>query len=214
MDKKVNDFLIYGMQGKIKKTEIYKMDGVVSFITFLALAVNEICGGFTLGRIGCISFLLSFIIFTFTRKDITGEKIFWIYGISSVEFCIFFGLIGTLLMLSTITKRNHMLYIGFIIFFYVIMLCLYVMLTCYLIKKDIYNSKSIKKMMGSWCFILFGICGISVTKILNMNTSQEKMIQIASIGSYLISIICLLGALNLVKYFWIKQIKKDYKRKE
>lgn len=208
MNEKLNDFLAYGMDSKIEKKQIYNMDGVISFITFLVFVINEIYGGAMWARVGCVLFPLSFIIFTFTRRDVTGKKIFWIYGIWGIGFSILFGVIGTIFMFLIIDKKYYITYLGIMVILYIIVLCIYISIICYLIKKEIYSSKSSKKLMGGWCFLLCGIAGMSFAKILGMNTSQEKIIQIVSVLSYLISLISVLGSLNMIKYFMIKRREK------
>lgn len=128
-----------------------------------------------------------------------GRRIFLIYGIWSLGFSIVCGVFGSVLMLSTIESRYHLEYIVVLLGLYLIMLLIFILIIIYLIKRNAYVSVPMKKMATRWVLLLFGICGISVAKILSSGLGEEKMVQIGAI-----SFVLILGYFNFVKYILLK----------
>lgn len=113
-------------------------------------------------RIFLILFYVVFVIATFSKSDVTGEKTFWIHGIQGLGMGILFGWFGTILIFSTLEKEDYSSYMAILLIVYIISAIAYTCLVMFLIKKDIYNSDSNKKVMGGWSFVCFGMLGISV----------------------------------------------------
>lgn len=122
-----------------------------------------------------------------------------IYGIWSLGFSIVCGVFGSVLMLSTFESRYHLEYIVVLLGLYLIMLLIFILIIIYLIKRNAYVSVPMKKMATRWVLLLFGICGISVAKILSSGLGEEKMVQIG-----VISFVLILGYFNFVKYILLK----------
>lgn len=208
MDEKVKSFLLYGADTIIEKKELYKMDGVILFFMVLLFTINEVYGGSAAGRVFCILFPLSFGILTFSKTDVTGEKVFWVYGIWGSEFSILFGLFGTIIILPVIDKAYYVRYFIVLFAVYAFMILLYIGMVVCFIKKDIYRSKA-KKLFGSWFFTLFGMAGIAAAKILHSGIGQEKMVWIGGMCSYFVSLMSVLGSGNLIKYILIKKRRNE-----
>ena len=77
----------------------------------------------------------------------------------------------------------------------------YIFLIITLIKKDIYNPSSSKKLAGGWCITSFVLLGMGVAKVLSSSVEYTAMIRIASLCSYFCSLGSILGVFHLVKYF-------------
>lgn len=202
VNEKLEKFLLYGIENKIKRKEIYEMDAVLLFLSIFMFILSE---DFKKVQIIYAIFIGVFIVVTFSVKDVIGRRIFLIYGTWSLSFSIVFGVLGSVLMLSTIESRYHLEYIVVLLGLYLIMLLIFILIIIYLIKRNAYASVPMKKMATRWVFLLFGICGISVAKILSSNLGEEKMVQIGAICFYLISFILILGYFNFVKYILLKK---------
>ena len=81
----------------------------------------------------------------------------------------------------------------------------YIFLIITLIKKDIYNPSSSKKLAGGWCITSFVLLGMGVAKVLSSSVEYTAMIRIASLCSYFCSLGSILGVFHLVKYFAVKK---------
>lgn len=202
MNEKLKNFLLYGIENKIERKQIYKMDVLILFFSIFMFVLSE---DFKIGQIICALLVGTFIISTFSSKDIEGRIIFLIYGIWSLGFSLLFGIFGTILMLSTIKQIYYVEYLVVLGVLYVIMIMIFLFSIIYLIKKNTYEAVPVKKMAGGWCFLLLGICGIFAAKILSSSLGEEKMVQIGAICSYLLSFISILGCFNFAKYILIKK---------
>lgn len=207
LSEKTKNFILYGIEKKIERKEIYKFDGVILFFCFLAMFIAELTSSPSFNRIFLTLFYISFVIATFSKSDVTGEKTFWIQGIQSLGMSILCGWFGTVLMLSTLEKEDYSFYVAVLLIVYIMSALAHVCLIMFLIKKDIYNSDSNKKVMGGWCFTCFGMLGISVAKIMSSKIPYMSVIRITSLGFYLISLLCLMSIFFFVKYFVIKKYK-------
>ena len=64
-------------------------------------------------------------------------------------------------MLTTIEKESYKGYLAVLAVIYILAIAAYLFLTMLLIKKDVYNPSSSKKVVGGWCitsFVLLGFC--------------------------------------------------------
>ena len=153
MNEKLKNFLLYGIENKIERKQIYKMDVLILFFSIFMFVLSE---DFKIGQIICALLVGTFIISTFSSKDIEGRKIFLIYGIWSLGFSLLFGIFGTILMLSTIKQIYYVEYLVVLGVLYVIMIMIFLFSIIYLIKKNTYEAVPVKKMAGGWCFLLLG----------------------------------------------------------
>ena len=110
-------------------------------------------------------------------------------------------------MLTTMEKERYKGYLAVLAVIYIFAIAAYLFLTVILIKKDVYNPSSSKKMAGGWCITSFVLLGISAAKILSTKAGYTTMIRIASFGFYFVSMLCILGVFNLVKYFAVKKLE-------
>ena len=119
-------------------------------------------------------------------------------------------------MLTTLEEKYYPGYLAALVLLYILVIALYILLTLALIKKDVYNPSTSKKMAGGWCVTVFVILAISAAKILSAQAGYTATIRFASLSSYFISLLCILGAFHLVKYFMIKKWEKtdNNKRKD
>lgn len=207
LSEKTKNFILYGIENKIERKEIYKFDGAILFLCFLAMFIADSTPSPSFYRIFLILFYVVFVIATFSKSDVTGEKTFWIHGIQGLGMSILFGWFGTILMFSTLEKEDYSSYMAILLIVYIISAIAYTCLVMFLIKKDIYNSDSNKKVMGGWSFVCFGMLGISVAKIMSSKIPYISMIRIAGLGFYVLSLLCLMSIIFFVKYFLIKKYK-------
>lgn len=200
-------FLLYGIENTIKPKKIYKLDGAILFLVFLFFFLAEASPLPCFSKIFLVIVYLGFVISTFSSKEVTGKKVFWIYGIQSLTFSILFCWAGTTFMLTTMEKERYKGYLAVLAVIYIFTIAAYLFLTVILIKKDVYNPSSSKKMAGGWCITSFVLLGISAAKILSTKAGYTTMIRIASVGFYFVSMLCILGVFNLVKYFAVKKLE-------
>ena len=152
LSEKTKNFILYGVENKIERKEIYKFDGAILFLCFLAMFIADSTPSPSFYRIFLILFYVVFVIATFSKSDVTGEKTFWIHGIQGLGMGILFGWFGTILIFSTLEKEDYSSYMAILLIVYIISAIAYTCLVMFLIKKDIYNSDSNKKVMGGWSF--------------------------------------------------------------
>ena len=194
--KKINEqtksFLLYGIEDVIKPKEIYKLDGAILFLVFLFFFLSE-------------SAPSPFFSKVFLRTEVTGKKVFWIIGIQSLTFSILFCWAATILMLTTMKEEYYKRYLTILVIIYILVIAAYIFLIITLIKKDIYNPSSSKKLAGGWCITSFVLLGMGVAKVLSSSVEYTAMIRIASLCSYFCSLGSILGVFHLVKYFAVKK---------
>lgn len=135
----------------------------------------------------------------------TGKKVFWIIGIQSLTFSILFCWAATILMLTTMKEEYYKRYLTILVIIYILVIATYIFLIITLIKKDIYNPSSSKKLAGGWCITSFVLLGMGVAKVLSSSVEYTAMIRIASLCSYFCSLGSILGVFHLVKYFAVKK---------
>ena len=181
LSEKTKNFILYGIENKIERKEIYKFDGAILFLCFLAMVIADSTPSPSFYRIFLILFYVVFVIATFSKSDVTGEKTFWIHGIQGLGMSILSGWFGTILMFSTLEKEDYSSYMAILLIVYIMSAIAHTCLVMFLIKKDIYNSDSNKKVMGGWSFVCFGMLGISVAKIMSSKIPYISMIRIAGL---------------------------------
>ena len=96
-------------------------------------------------------------------------------------------------------------YLTILVIIYILVIAAYIFLIITLIKKDIYNPSSSKKLAGGWCITSFVLLGMGVAKVLSSSVEYIAMIRIASLCSYFCSLGSILGVFHLVKYFAVKK---------
>lgn len=139
-----------------------------------------------------ILFYVVFVIATFSKSDVTGEKLLdsWHSRFRNGHFV---RLVWNYSHIFNIRKgRLQFLYGYFIDCIYNKCDSIY-MFSYVSHKKDIYNSDSNKKVMGGWSFVCFGMLGISVAKIMSSKIPYISMIRIAGLGFYVLSLLCLMS---------------------
>ena len=206
ISEQTKNFLLYGIEDTIKPKEIYKLYGVILFLIFLFFFLAEATSSPVISRIFLSIVYLGFVILSFSGTEVTGKKVFWIYGIESLTFSILFCWAGTIIMMTTMKKESYKGYLIVLAVIYILVVAAYIFLTIILIKKDVYNPSSTKKLAGGWCITGFAMLGIGVAKILSTKAEYTVMIRIAGLCSYFISLLCILGVFNLVKYFAVKKL--------
>lgn len=112
-------------------------------------------------------------------------------------------------MLTTIEKESYKGYLAVLAVSYILAIAAYLFLTMLLIKKDVYNPSSSKKVAGGWCITSFVLLGIGAAKVLSMKAEYTTVIRIASLGFYFVSLLCILGVFHLVKYFAVKKLEVE-----
>ena len=100
---------------------------------------------------------------------------------------------------------NYERYLTILVIIYILVIAAYIFLIITLIKKDIYNPSSSKKLAGGWCITSFVLLGMGVAKVLSSSVEYTAMIRIASLCSYFCSLGSILGVFHLVKYFAVKK---------
>mgnify|MGYP000685992848 CR=1 FL=1 len=131
MNEKLKNFLLYGIENKIERKQIYKMDVLILFFQLFMFVLSE---DFKIGQIICALLVGTFIISTFSSKDIEGRKFFDIWHME-LGFSLLFGIFGTILMLSTIKQIYYVEYLVVLGVLYVIMIMIFLFSIIYLIKK-------------------------------------------------------------------------------
>lgn len=189
----------------IKPKEIYKLDGAILFLLFLFFFLSEAAPSPVFSKIFLVIVYLGFVILSFSRTEVTGKKVFWLYGIQSLTFSILFCWAATILMLTTMKEEHYKGYLTILVIIYILVIAAYIFLTITLIKRDIYNPASSKKLAGGWCITSFVLLGMGAAKALSSRVEYTAMIRITSLGFYFCSLLCILGAFNLVKYFAVKK---------
>ena len=159
----------------------------------------------------CVYVYLGFVILSFSRTEVTGKKVFWIYGIQSLTFSILFCWAGTILILTTMKEEYYKRYLTVLVIIYILVIAAYIFLIITLIKRDIYNPSSSQKLAGGWCITSFVLLGMGAAKALSSSVEYTAMIRIASLCFYFCSLGSILGVFHLVKYFAVKkwEIEKD-----
>ena len=76
LSEKTKNFILYGIENKIERKEIYKFDGAILFLCFLAMVIADSTPSPSFYRIFLILFYVVFVIATFSKSDVTGEKNF------------------------------------------------------------------------------------------------------------------------------------------
>ena len=209
ISEQTKKFLLYGIESTIKPKEIYKLDGVILFLVFLFFFLAEASPLPAFSKIFLVIVYLGFVILSFSRTEVTGKKVFWIYGIQSLTFSILFCWAGTIFMLTTIEKESYKAYLAVLAVIYILAIAAYLFLTMLLIKKDVYNPSSSKKVAGGWCITSFVLLGIGAAKVLSTKAEYTTVIRIASLGFYFVSLLCILGVFHLVKYFAVKKLEVE-----
>lgn len=108
-------------------------------------------------------------------------------------------------MLTTLKEEYYKKYLAILAIIYVLLIAAYIFLIITLIKRDIYNPPSSKKLAGGWCITSFVLLGMGAAKALSSKVEYTAMIRIASLCFYFCSLLCILGVFNLVKYFAVKK---------
>ena len=186
--KKINEqtksFLLYGIEDVIKPKEIYKLDGAILFLVFLFFFLSESAPSPFFSKVFLVSVYL---------------------GFQSLTFSILFCWAATILMLTTMKEEYYKRYLTILVIIYILVIAAYIFLIITLIKKDIYNPSSSKKLAGGWCITSFVLLGMGVAKVLSSSVEYTAMIRIASLCSYFCSLGSILGVFHLVKYFAVKK---------
>ena len=112
ISEQTKNFLLYGIEDTIKPKEIYKLDGAILFLIFLFFFLAETTSSPVISRIFLSIVYLGFVILSFSRTEVTGKRVFWIYGIQSLTFSILFCWAGTILMLTTMKEESYKGYFG------------------------------------------------------------------------------------------------------
>lgn len=204
MDEKFVEFLRYGLSQTIKKKDIFIINCIMMFFSlFLTLA-----DGYPSLKWGIVSItpVAACIILTYTKEDVKGSKIFFIYGVSGTCFTLIFGLVGIRFMFSVLDKKSHLIFISILLALYVIVTVTYMYIIKSLIKKGAY--KETGKTNGKLSFIIAGAGGISVAKTFADSVGYERTIQIISICAFLASFLSLLGIFNFFKYYYLRKLDK------
>ena len=103
---------------------------------------------------------------------------------TSLTFSILFCWAATILMLTTMKEEYYKRYLTILVIIYILVIAAYIFLIITLIKKDIYNPSSSKKLAGGWCITSFVLLGMGVAKVLSSSVEYTAMIRIASLCSY------------------------------
>ena len=110
-----------------------------------------------------------------------------------------------ILSFSTMKEEYYKRYLTILVIIYILVIAAYIFLIITLIKKDIYNPSSSKKLAGGWCITSFVLLGMGVAKVLSSSVEYTAMIRIASLCFYFCSLGSILGVFHLVKYFAVKK---------
>lgn len=148
ISEQTKNFLLYGIDHTIQPKEIYKLDGAILFLIFLFFFLAEASPLPGFSKIFLVIVYLGFVILSFSRTEVTGKKVFWIYGIQSLTFSILFCWAGTVFMLTTIEKESYKGYLAVLAVIYILAIVAYLFLTMLLIKKDVYIQSLILKESG------------------------------------------------------------------
>ena len=108
MDEKFVEFLKYGLSQTIKKKDIFIINGIMMFFSlFLTLA-----DGYPSLKWGIVSItpVAACIILTYTKEDVKGSKIFFVYGVSGTCFALIFGLVGIRFMFFVLDNTTLQLF--------------------------------------------------------------------------------------------------------
>ena len=175
------------------------------FLVFLFFFLSESAPSPFFSKVFLVIVYLGFVILSFSRTEVTGKKVFWIIGIQSLTFSILFCWVATILMLTTMKEEYYKRYLTILVIIYILVIAAYIFLIITLIKKDIYNPSSSKKLAGGWCITSFVLLGMGVAKVLSSSVEYTAMIRIASLCSYFCSLGSILGVFHLVKYFAVKK---------
>lgn len=149
MTEQTKNFLLYGIEAHIKPKEIYKLDGAMLFFIFLLFFLAEASPSPVFSRIFLVLVYLGMVILSFSKTEVTGKKVFWVYGIQSLGFSLLFCWAGTIFMLTTLEEKFYPGYLAALVLLYLLVIALYILLTLALIKKDVYNPSTSKKN-GRW----------------------------------------------------------------
>ncbi|WP_283684731.1 hypothetical protein [Parablautia sp. Marseille-Q6255] len=209
ISEQTKNFLFYGIENTIQPKEIYKLDGVMLFFVFLFFFLAEATSSPAVSKIFLVTVYVGFVLLSFSRTEVTGKKVFWIYGIQSLTFSILFCWAGTIFMLTTMKKEIHTVYLAVLAVIYIFAIAAYMVLTITLIKKDVYNPSATKKLTGGWCLTGFVMLGIGAAKVLSAQAGYTTVIRIAGLGFYFVSLLCILGVVHLVKYFAVKKLEVE-----
>lgn len=90
ISEQTKNFLLYGIDHTIQPKEIYKLDGAILFLVFLFFFLAEASPLPVFSKIFLVIVYLGFVILSFSRTEVIGKKVFWIYGIQSLTFSILF----------------------------------------------------------------------------------------------------------------------------
>ena len=118
-------------------------------------------------------------------------------------------------MLTTLEEKFYPGYLAALVLLYILVIALYILLTLALIKK-MYTIPPPQK--NGWWLVRNGFCNTWNQCCENPQRPGwlYSTIRFASLSSYFISLLCILGAFHLVKYFMIKKWEKtdNNKRKD
>lgn len=156
MTEQTKNFLLYGIEAHIKPKEIYKLDVAMLFFIFGLFFLAEASPAPVFSKIFLVLVYLGMVILSFSRTEVTGKKVFWIYGIQSLGFSLLFCWAGTILMLTTLEEKYYPGYLAALVLLYILVIALYILLTLALIKKDVYNPSTSKK--NGWWLVRNGFC--------------------------------------------------------
>lgn len=203
--EKTRNFLLYGIDRKIESKQIYRLDGAMLFVSVLAMFMAEAISAPSFIRVSLVLFYICFVVATFSKTDVTGEKVFWIYGVQGLGISVLLCWFGTALMLSTIGEEHHTPYIIVLLLVYAVAAIGIGFLIFLLIKKDKYAPSSGRIAAGGWSAACFAAFGISAAKMASARVPDTFGIRMAGLGFYLVSLLSLISVWNIVKYFVIKK---------
>lgn len=201
MEENIKGFLYYGISQEIPRKQIFDVD-ILTVLFAVAGCVIESQSVV----INCIIIFISVcnIVLTFHKTEVKGEKIFWVYGIWSVYFTVFFLVLGTKIAFSVMPEADHMIFAICVVLGYILVASGYVGILLCLIKRNAY--KKLKKTNGRSLIGFSALGGVIIAKILFTGMSYKNILQIAVTCCFLLAALALLGCFNLIKFWGVKHI--------
>lgn len=216
MEQNLKDFLRFGLSDRISKKELWKMHAAIFFmeaiVTFaMHLMETPLWTQIFLFVIWGISVLL-----TCSRQEIHGKRIFFTYGVMSLQMEILFFSSATFFLWMIFGDRRmwNILIAGMICFFLLIHIG-YFCLTFYLIRKGAYGAT--KKVSGGICFLSFASLSIIAGKLLAVIMGQEMLYCFIAFLMYFAAALSALGSMHLFKYVVYckyEKMEEEKQRKE
>lgn len=202
MDEKFVEFLRYGLSQPVKKKDIFIMNFLMMFFSLII----TIADGYISLKWGIPSTIIVVmsVILTYTKEDVKGSKIFFIYGVLGVGLTLIFCLTGIRFMFFALDKKDHFTFISILFALYVMVIGIYVYIIRSLIKKGAY--KETGKTNGKLSVTIVAVGGISIAKTFSNSAGYERSMQIASICFFTLSFMTVIGIFGFFKYYYLRKL--------